>query len=395
LGVTVQFPPKIGYDSENEQNVEHCSGEIERMEKIVVNWWKPMSSIKERRIFFFLLPGLFSLLSCSAGLPSQSPDNDVTVVFCPPCKEKIPKLLREAKKSIDIAMYDLSSESVIEEIINAHNKGVRIRIIIERGRHLIDIRKNLPGKDLRQRMWESGISMRLSKNDHISFHHKNMIIDGETVYVGSMNLNKNSMDTERFRENYLLIKDPTTVKQFSDHFESLLRYEPVSNDLHKSNNGMGIDTYFAPSKHFAAKIIGLVNNAKTHVDMSVNVLTHPPLVDAMIAAHKRGVRVRITLSFYKSWVKYDVQVKAVDKLRKAGLDVRLDRGKENHNKILIIDESIVQTGSPGYNSLPLVRRYETATVVYSKTIAKQFLKSTRPFHEKAIKVGMDFDISSY
>lgn len=83
-----------------------------------------------------------------------------------------------------------------------------------------------------------------------------------------------------------------------------------------------------------------IRAAQRQVDVAAFDLEAPPVLDALIAAHGRGVIVRAVVD--------DGQTPAADtaRLRRAGISVTEDqRSGFMHNKFVVIDERIVWTGS--------------------------------------------------
>lgn len=83
-----------------------------------------------------------------------------------------------------------------------------------------------------------------------------------------------------------------------------------------------------------------VSAAQTQVDVAIYNISYAPLVDALIAAHQRGVAVRLVLEA-------DNAVRsAPEKLAGAGIAVQTDTAQGlMHNKFIIIDGKEVWTGS--------------------------------------------------
>jgi phosphatidylserine/phosphatidylglycerophosphate/cardiolipin synthase-like enzyme len=97
-----------------------------------------------------------------------------------------------------------------------------------------------------------------------------------------------------------------------------------------------ITVYFSPKGGAMAAIIQQIENAKTSVDVQAYVFASKDLADALMAAHDRGVKVRIILD--KDW--YSAQ------FADAGVDVWFDsQHKEAHNKVVLVDGHVVITGS--------------------------------------------------
>jgi phosphatidylserine/phosphatidylglycerophosphate/cardiolipin synthase-like enzyme len=94
-----------------------------------------------------------------------------------------------------------------------------------------------------------------------------------------------------------------------------------------------------------------------------------PLSDALIRAHRRGVKVELIQDEKSSHNNRD----AVAQMIEAGIDVRSD-GKHaiQHNKVMLIDDSIVITGSYNFTNSAEKRNAENIIILKSEYAAKRY-----------------------
>ena len=86
--------------------------------------------------------------------------------------------------SLDIAAFELNSEAIFRAILDAHERGVAVRIVTDDEHGLQDT--NDPAlRNLR----DEGIAV-VDDGRSGLMHNKFMIIDGETVWTGSWNLHR-------------------------------------------------------------------------------------------------------------------------------------------------------------------------------------------------------------
>jgi len=102
--------------------------------------------------------------------------------------------------------------------------------------------------------------------------------------------------------------------------------------------------YFTPGFDCENNIISRLNNAKNNIDIAVYSITNRNIVDAILAAHKRGVKVRVMTD--------NMQEKGTQSLVKelvaAGIPVRTNinsNHKIEHNKFAIFDGKDMESGS--------------------------------------------------
>lgn len=112
-----------------------------------------------------------------------------------------------------------------------------------------------------------------------------------------------------------------------------------------------IDLWETPSRDLLKKLVREIDEAKSEVFVEVYIFTERDLRDALIRAHKRGVKVQILLENNPYKAPY-LNDKHYNAFQDAGLDVKWSDPLNyslNHSKLLIIDEkAYVATGNFSY-----------------------------------------------
>lgn len=135
-------------------------------------------------------------------VPLFSEQAVIQVRFSPKgnCTQFILDTISRAKESILVQAYSFTSISITDALIAAHNRGVEVKILVDRsqrtGRYT-----QVP------RAVQAGIPVSIDIVPGIA-HNKVMIIDNQYVLTGSFNWTR-AAET-RNAENLLLIKDPVT-----------------------------------------------------------------------------------------------------------------------------------------------------------------------------------------
>lgn len=100
--------------------------------------------------------------------------------------------------------------------------------------------------------------------------------------------------------------------------------------------------YFSPGNDCRHAVIGEFGRAKKSADVCVFTITDDRITDAILAAHRRGVRVRVITDDDKS---LDVGSDA-ERLARAGIVLRIDRTEHHmHHKYALFDELRLLNGS--------------------------------------------------
>ena len=132
------------------------------------------------------------------------------VCFTPPsgCSERIIEVINNSKTSIYVQAYGFTSKTIADSLINAHLRGVKVSVILDRSNVTQGYSKF---KDLKN----AGVSVSLDVVPGIA-HNKVMIIDEKKVITGSFNFTDAA--DKRNSENVIIIEDKETVKQYLNNW---------------------------------------------------------------------------------------------------------------------------------------------------------------------------------
>ena len=142
-----------------------------------------------------------------------------------------------------------------------------------------------------------------------------------------------------------------------------------------------IETFFSPDDGTAFRLVELISQAKENVLFLAYSFTSDDLANALIERHLAGVRVAGVMEQYQ----YESNIGTeFDKLKDAGIDVRLDGNRNNmHHKVIIIDEAMVITGSYNFSRSAEERNDENTLIIYNPEIAAAFIAEFNKLHSQA------------
>lgn len=135
---------------------------------------------------------------------------DVSVYFSPKggCSNAVVSVLSEAKDSVLVQAYSFTSEPISQALIACKNRGVKVRVIVDRDQY--------GGKGaVAGPLSDAGIEVLIDAKHPIA-HNKVMIIDGSVVVTGSYNFTKQA---ESNAENLLVIRDPSLAQKYLENWE--------------------------------------------------------------------------------------------------------------------------------------------------------------------------------
>jgi phosphatidylserine/phosphatidylglycerophosphate/cardiolipin synthase-like enzyme len=126
-----------------------------------------------------------------------------------------------ARRTADVCVYTITDDRISRSILDAHRRGVKIRIISDHDKSFD------PGSDI-QKFREDGIAVKLddihkhsdrSRGQDGHMHHKFAIFDGVRLLNGSYNWTRGAADTNY--ENIVDTDDAKLVAAFAAEFERL------------------------------------------------------------------------------------------------------------------------------------------------------------------------------
>ncbi|HLX60936.1 MAG TPA: phospholipase D family protein [Planctomycetota bacterium] len=132
--------------------------------------------------------------------------------------------------------------------------------------------------------------------------------------------------------------------------------------------------YFSPSGGCTEAIVSELEKARKSIHVQAYLFTSAPIAKALKDAHDRGVRVQVLLDKSNKSEKYSV----ADFLVHAGIETRIDSGKGiAHNKVTIVDEQVVLTGSFNFTKAAEESNEENLLVCDSSALAARYLENWR------------------
>jgi phosphatidylserine/phosphatidylglycerophosphate/cardiolipin synthase-like enzyme len=127
--------------------------------------------------------------------------------------------------------------------------------------------------------------------------------------------------------------------------------------------------FFSPKGGCTDAIVEAIGGAASEVLMQAYSFTSDPIRDALIAAHRRGVTVRVILDREASEEPHSER----RTLAKAGLELWTD-GEHPiaHNKILVVDRRTVVTGSFNFTKQAETGNAENVLVLHHPDLAARY-----------------------
>ncbi|WP_054957219.1 phospholipase D-like domain-containing protein [Paenibacillus dakarensis] len=129
-------------------------------------------------------------------------------------EELIIQLINGTASTLDIAIYSINYEPIVEAVINAAERGVNVRMITDLS-HAEEKAKQKKALELLQ---DAGVPIKVNSHDG-KMHLKMIIADGNKVETGSFNYLKSSV--EENDDVAVFIEDDEVGRKFQSAFNNL------------------------------------------------------------------------------------------------------------------------------------------------------------------------------
>jgi len=252
--------------------------------------------------------------------------------------------LQNAQSSIHMTMYLLTNNTVINTLIAKKKAGLDVKVVLN---------KNFPSSgtdntNVFNNLQSNGVEVVWAPSLYVYTHEKAIIVDGASVWIMTMNVTFSSPTSNR--EYLALDTDPDDVAEAEVIFQA---------DFTNSGASPTGKLLVAPI-NARAGILDLINNAQTKLDVEDEELSDSQVVPALVAAHDRGVAVRVVLSDDSPTT---AMANAVATLEGAGIAVKKLATPYVHAKAIVADDTLAYVGSENLTQNSLDANRELGLIV--------------------------------
>jgi phosphatidylserine/phosphatidylglycerophosphate/cardiolipin synthase-like enzyme len=286
--------------------------------------------------------------------------------------------INAARISVDVAAYSLNLYSIQDALLHAYNRGVLVRMVMESDN------MNNPAVDA---LKGAGIPIIGDQRDGL-MHDKFMVIDRTEVWTGSMNFTGAGVYQDN--NNLVRIISSKVAQDYTSEFEEMFKDDFFGPDSIAqtpyplvTEDGVGMEIYFSPDDHPAARIVTLLRRAKHSIHFLAYSFTANDFGDIIVQQARAGLQVSGVME--ESQVKTN-QGTEFDRFTQAGLPVYLDgNAGQMHHKVIIIDNQIVITGSYNFSSSAERTNDENVVIFFDPGIAARYMAEFERVYAEAQK----------
>jgi phosphatidylserine/phosphatidylglycerophosphate/cardiolipin synthase-like enzyme len=248
--------------------------------------------------------------------------------------------IKQAKKAVDVLIFRLDRQEIIQALEAAVARGVAVRALIahtNRGGQ-----KTL--RKLEMRLLSSGLTVTRTADDLVRYHGKMMILDNRVLHVYGFNFT--GLDMEKSRSLGIVTRNLRLVQEALKLFEADCARQPYS---------AGYDRFVVSPENARERLTAFIKGARRQLLIYDPKVADPSILRLLCERQKAGVEVKI-----------------IGKLggKKSELTSEKYPGKRLHVRAIIRDGRRAFLGSQSLRRLELDKRREIGVVIHDDTVVR-------------------------
>ena len=282
---------------------------------------------------------------CSTHLPNPDQNGEVGILVEPDDgREPIIAELDAARCQVDLAVYLLSDEAVLLALERAHERGVRVRVMLEEH----PFGGGGPQPEVYYRLERAGIAVRWNPPRFRFSHIKTLIVDNRVALIMTLNLTEAAFTGNR--ELAVVTTRGEDVRQAVAIFAA---------DWSGASDPPASSLVVSPTDS-RQRLLATIDRAVEELDLYVEVITDQETIDHLFAAVARGVTVRLLTSPRTAEPDH---VAIQQRLAAGGVQVLLISSPYIHAKLILADGTRAFVGSQNLTATSLDRNRELGLIV--------------------------------
>jgi cardiolipin synthase len=241
--------------------------------------------------------------------------------------------INHATKSLRIKMFVFTDPALLAAVIDAHRRGVQVRIMLNPKR-----RNGVSENDAsRSQLEAAGIEVRDSNPAFDLTHEKSMVVDNAAAFVKSLNWETENLTGTR---DYAVVTlHPHEVEEVINGFEA---------DWSRKEFASGATAHLIWCRgNGRERIAQFINQAKHSLWLQNERYQDQMMIECLVRAKERGVKIHV-MARPAHTLKKDKLIEGVGGLRilhDIGIKVRKLKGLKLHAKMLLADGERAIIGS--------------------------------------------------
>ena len=241
--------------------------------------------------------------------------------------------IHRAETSLRVKMFVFSHPELIQAVIDAHKRGVKVRVMLNPERR--DGEKE--NGETRKTLTEAGVEVIDSNPEFDVTHEKSMVIDDKTAFVQSLNWEVRNLTETR---------DYAIVTSHKHEVDEVMECFDADWDRKKFSSGDHSHLIWCVGNG-RQRIGQLIDSAKHTLWLQNERYQDPTIIEHLIRAHARGVKIYI-MARPPHKLKKEKLIEGVSGLRclmDLGVKINKLHKVKLHGKLLLADDKRAIIGS--------------------------------------------------
>lgn len=290
-----------------------------------------------------------------------------------------------ATKSLRLKQFTLTDTRVLKALAAAQQRNVDVRVLLNAARPDLTRDNDASHADLER----AGIAVQWTNPAFYVSHEKSIVFDDASALIATFNLAPKYFGETR--DYGIITHEPNEVQEILRCFEAdwdRTEFIPGQTPLVWSN----VDA--------RTKMVHHIDRAQTHLQIQ-----HPKFVDLIILerileAHMRGVKVKVLSAGTHGVRGYDLAetFASLRVMQKLGIKVLRMKVPKLHAKLIIADRAVAFTGSMNVHRRAFDERRELGIVIREPAIVDQlvdvFRADWKAAHDWEVPDPLNYDLHS-
>jgi phosphatidylserine/phosphatidylglycerophosphate/cardiolipin synthase-like enzyme len=271
--------------------------------------------------------------------------------------------INAARHTLNIRMFLFTDRSLLNAVIAARHRGVRVRVMLNPARR----DGTSDNRIARETLLAAGVSVRDSSSEFAVTHQKSMVIDNSVGFIES--LNWETRDLTQTRDYAVETTSKAAVAEMVRCFDADWHERPFVPEA-------GSDLIWCPNNG-RQRIADFIDGARETLWLQNERYQDMVIIERLVRAAKRGVHVRI-MSRALHKLKRNKLFEGVSGLRivhDVGAKVHTLKDLKLHGKIMIADDQRAIVGSINLSPGSFDERRELAIETSSANVVRRLVET--------------------
>jgi phosphatidylserine/phosphatidylglycerophosphate/cardiolipin synthase-like enzyme len=270
-------------------------------------------------------------------------------------REAVLSTIAGARDNITLTIYELNDPEIVAAFAGARERGVSVQVIYN-NQSFASMHERNPNLVAVAALTATGAETTPASPAFCVTHQKTLTADASRSVIMTFNLEPGYFNTTR--DFAIVTTDPAEVREIAAVFDADWDYRPI--------------TPKEPSLVWSPvnsreKILCIINNATTTLDVYNEDINDPGCIGALVAAAKRGVAVRVIAADLGGSRSTNENEPALEKLNTGGVKTKVITSLYIHAKMVLADYGTLSqaayVGSENLGTVSLDQNRELGIIV--------------------------------